>query len=235
MHGRWSGKKSRKNKCLSGHATYVRIFQGYEADTFFHAWIPSDFDLSERAIHQLVEKINPELFIAEPQVQFSGDAAHHDVNLYPRKNGLHIKHHPKTMVHPTLSQTISRSASIQLALDYSREKNFEYDAIVAVRYDLYFKKGINLKSLRGGKLYVSSNSRNLNTHCDFLFAGKPDAVEKLLEVEDHLRVEIEEGIFGNPEKPSSPEEMLMRFYRKVGLETEVICKFRKDFLLARMK
>jgi hypothetical protein len=226
-----TGRRERASKvqCLTSlksiqHSIYLKN----DCDTYFHAWIDS-----EERENSLVKVLSPKSYIAEKQIEFDCDAQINDPNLYKKK----LTKGPKTLRHSTLSQTYSRTRSLQLAFDAMESGEETYDFIIALRYDLHFMQTIKFETFDHDILYVPHNSKSPATEkypCDFFFVGNPNAMKYLLNVQEFLQNEIDNGVYKN-----GPEAMLHRYYN--SLPDLKVCRlrgkmqYRVGFCLSRHK
>jgi len=200
--------RMRKVYCLAELQSIKRaVYANHDCDVFFHAWVDN-----EKTKENMISKLKPKAYIGEKQILFDEDAKVNDPNLFTVVPG------PKTLRHATLSQTYSRTRSLELAFKTMKEENIEYDFIIALRNDLIFETGLRLPELKKNVLYVPNDPMaRTGSPADFFFLGSPSAMKHLLGVEDHLRKEIATGMWNHDalikEKFRRPEPMLERYYR----------------------
>ena len=205
-----------------------KIIKNHDCDIFFHSWIDNK-DTEKK----LVKKIKPKKYIVQTPIKFDIDAKYHDKNLYPNYNETRIKDNFKLngkSRHLELSQAHTREKSLELAFENMKEENKEYDFIILLRNDLYFKNDISLKNLDKDKLYLMYNPKH-NNYCDMLFIGSPKSMKCFLNVREYIKKVYKEEknhIVNN-------ENTLYKFFKLNNLDLSRFIKYNEQVFLNRYK
>jgi hypothetical protein len=102
--------------------TWQRFIDRFEADVFVHTWLVSP-NTTETVNRQIVKVLNPKLLITEPAKSFN--IARYNSRIYPHRS------EPQNV----LSMWYSIKESINLCLNYNKEKQINYDIICRTRMD----------------------------------------------------------------------------------------------------
>jgi hypothetical protein len=218
------GRKCIPIHSFSGYSSIQKmIYRHHNCDTFVHAWVDT-----KETQNQILKITKPDEYIMEKQIEFDSDANLNDPNLYKIGSSVTRSKKNKTLRHATLSQTHTRTKSLELAFSSMQQ----YDFIVLLRNDLFFIHELKLETLKKDILYVPNNPKSPKNASDFFFVGSPDVMKHLLGVEDHLCNEIFDGTW-----TGAPEPMLERYY---SLHSNLnVCRltgdldYRKGFWLCR--
>ena len=142
------------------------LFKDLDVDFFIHSW-------SEDYKDELLELYEPKKYIIEGQRDFSGyslkDYSLDHINTYKSiftstmadKNGviLDLNNDVKNFlteqyIFNTHSRWFSTSRSIGLMVEYAKSKNIEYDWVLQLRMDLYFRESFPFRSLNPSSFYA---------------------------------------------------------------------------------
>jgi len=226
-HGKTSGRKAINTDCLLSLSSIKRcVYQDYNCDTYFHAWI----DSKETERH-LCALLKPKAYIAEAQREFHEDARYNDLNLSSHFNtenqetaGL------RTYNHNTLSQIYSRSQSINLALETMKKEALHYDFIIVLRFDLHFNKPIPYHEINPLVLTDSGFTKHKVVH-GFFFMGSPSVMAQLLPMYAFAEKRIKSGI----DLLSIHTCVFAPFFNswKGQPKIHTLFNFRRDFTLPR--
>ena len=224
-YGKTSGRNEVATDCLLSLASIKQcVYQDYDCDTYFHAWI--DTQETERNLCALLK---PKAYIAEPSREFHKDARHADFNL--SKTGKLVPAGKRTNNHNTLSQVYSRSQSINLALKTMKKEGLRYDFIIALRLDLHFNKTIPYLKIRSDVLTDSGYGKHPEVQHGFFFIGSPAVMARLPAMDAFAQEKVKRGV----DLLSIHTCIFTPFFNswKGQPKIHTLFNFRRDFTLPR--
>ena len=138
-----------------------------DVDVFVHSW-------SKKEENEIIKSYNPKSYTFEDQIKF-----------YPWNLFFRQLLHPLPLLKLIISGHVnifswiynlstraqsrwySSKKSIELALDYQKKNNFEYDYIMVTRLDLIFFKEINFREFNKDYFYVPNRNKGPNIYSIF--------------------------------------------------------------------
>lgn len=144
-------------------------------DTFFHVWVKN-----QKRVDQLCRVLNPTDYSADTEVESRP-------GFEPWPGAVAEQSH----IHRMCSQIESRARAVQLALDWGEKHRVEYDMIVVLRYDLWFKRFADYNKIKPDveKGLLLSSGRLACSHerpswadriYDFFWIASPGIMRKTL-------------------------------------------------------
>lgn len=191
LYGHVGGKSGRDGvggwlDPLSSLQNYSQhLFYGKNVEYFVHCWSP-DYQ------SKIEEYLKPVSSIFEPQKDFS--TTHLDsyrLSMINDYRGIVASQENPALYLTELakrarSRWMSTSKVFKLCRDYSESKNFSYDVIILLRFDLHFYKKLNIGVVEKDTLYTSRRLNDIeNTVEDLVLFGRPEVVVKLIDIHEN--------------------------------------------------
>lgn len=148
------------------HQHWDRYFlEPYKPDVFIHSW---NTDLKDN----MVKLFNPKDIFVEEQRKFNIP------EWIPGDEQRKQNHY---------SKWFSNKESVRLMGRYETKAKVKYDLVIIARFDIAWRKGINLKKLKSNNFYVGGWHRDHKSKVkDFWFISSSDNIKKFSNVYDKI-------------------------------------------------
>lgn len=191
------------------HQHWDRFFiSPYNCDVFIHSW---NVDLKS----DMNKLFNPKNIITEEQRKFNIPEW---IPGEPQRKQNHY------------SKWYSNQKSVELMSQYERDNKINYDLAIIGRFDIAWRKGIDLDSLNGKTFYIGGWMRNpANKIKDFWFISSPKNIRKFSTIFNYIEEYSSPKINAVSKSNGISNHKLVAHHLEVlGLKKEQLLKCEDD-------